>query len=89
MLRVCLFLTVQSPDRERRKKYIKNYITIGGSSENKMIIKQMMANLDIDLDSPDVGEMEDEEYDEEVEQQEKEEQYDRCNFGQINDEQLE
>ena len=64
MLRVCLYLSVQCPDKDKRDKFISVYIENMLSGEIKETIVKILYMMNIDLGSPELGYTEEEEDDE-------------------------
>lgn len=65
MLRVCLYLSVQCPVKDKREKFICVYIEDMLTGEIKETIMKILSGMNIDLGSPDMGYVEEEEDDEE------------------------
>ena len=65
MLRVCLYLSVQCPVKDKREKFISVYIEDMLTGEIKDTIMNILFGMNIDLGSPEMGYVEEEEDDEE------------------------
>jgi hypothetical protein len=60
ILRVCLYLTVQCPDKTKREKFVQVYIENMLTGENKEVILRILYGMEIDINSPDAGDFMDE-----------------------------
>lgn len=65
MLRVCLYLSVQCPVKHKRDKFISVYIEDMLTGEIKDTIMNILYGMNIDLGSPEMGYIEEEDDDEE------------------------